>query len=242
MSTGCSGRPWNARRGSRGIPAAPASAQRPHGRTRPGEDLCLPAAGPQTDPDLTQTFLIARRQSRHVCSTLGPGSSLHRSARCGATPASRCSPSLIAGPWHRRQRHRLQRRQHAAAAAAAVRRTRAAGVDRQPRHQRSVGPDDAGRPHAGSAGADAVVVGGGRLLRVLRRRRQPAERPRRARAPERRAGVRQLLRRARRPARTSDARSTPRKASGTGPKAVMLSHGLWQRRFASDPAHRRHRR
>ena len=61
-------------------------------------------------------------------------------------------------------------------------------------------PDDPGRPHAGPAGAIADAVRDRRLLRLLRRRRQPAERPRRTRAAERRAGVGELLRRARREA------------------------------------------
>ncbi len=45
-----------------------------------------------------------------------------------------------------------------------------------------------------------TLSGDRRLLRLLRRRRQPAQRPRRTRAAERRAGVGELLRRARREA------------------------------------------
>ena len=106
---------------------------------------------------------------------------------------------------------------------------RAAGVDRQPRHQRAVGPDHAGRTHAGPARADAVAVGDRRLLRVLRRRRQPAQRQGRARAAERRAGVRQLLRRARREAaarpRVQRGRVRVERAEGGAARATASGSG-----------------
>ena len=146
-----------------------------------------------------QRWRRGHRQRRHADRQPAPGSSLHLSH-----PAARRGVRDVRHrhrrTGHRRQLHRLQRRQHPAAAAVAVRRSRAPGLDRQPRYERPLGPDDSGRAHAGSARADAVDVGGGGLLRVLRRRRQPAQRPRRARAAERRAGLGQLLRHSRRAA------------------------------------------
>ena len=62
---------------------------------------------------------------------------------------------------------------------------------------------------------DPDPVGDCRVLRVLWRRRQPPERPRRTRAADRRAGLGQLLRRARREARCLAGRSPPKRARGT---------------------------
>ena len=73
----------------------------------------------------------------------------------------------------------------------------AAGVD----WELSTAAGCRGRPRRSTTcwipgGARAVAVGPRRLFRVLRRRRQPAQRQGRARTPERRSRVRQLLRHA----------------------------------------------
>ena len=90
---------------------------------------------------------------------------------------------------HRRQLHDLQRRQHALASATAVSRSSQPGVGEKPsgrERERSVRPDHAGGPHTRSARPQQILLRSGRLLRVLRHRRQQTHR---AGEPERLTNV-----------------------------------------------------
>ena len=94
---------------------------------------------------------------------------------------------------HRRQRHRVQRRERDPASPAAVSPVRSPRLDREQRRGRRIRPYRAGVPFHRHPGSQSLVLRRRRIHGVLRRRRQQADRRGRAATAERRAGVAELL-------------------------------------------------